>query len=145
MNKADTRKRLLADFIRAVWDEWRADAAGAFLAPAYAIRHDPGDPWDGRTLDHAGFKERLLLSRAPFPDQRFDVQAMFADGDAVVMTWLWSATHRGDVAGFAATGRTITMSGATAYFFDADNRLTGHWQITDRLGVFQQLAQGRAG
>jgi len=31
------------------------------------------------------------------------------------------------------------MSGATAYSFDAQDRLTGHWQIADRLGVFQQL------
>ena len=31
------------------------------------------------------------------------------------------------------------MSGATAYGFDAEGRITGHWQITDRLGVYQQL------
>ena len=26
----------------------------------------------------------------------------------------------------------------TVYYFDGE-RLTGHWQITDRLGVYQQL------
>ncbi len=40
-------------------------------------------------------------------------------------------------------GRTIRMSGATAYTFDDEDRITGHWQVTDRLGVFQQL-QGAA-
>ena len=30
------------------------------------------------------------------------------------------------------------MSGATVYYFD-DEKIVGHWQITDRLGVFQQL------
>ena len=48
-----------------------------------------------------------------------------------------------DLPGFPATGRVIRMSGATAYFFDAEDRLTGHWQITDRLGVYQQLMAGR--
>ncbi len=33
------------------------------------------------------------------------------------------------------------MSGATVYCVDA-GRLTGHWQVTDRLGVFMQLRQG---
>ena len=32
------------------------------------------------------------------------------------------------------------MSGATLYYID-NGRLTGHWQITDRLGVYTQLRQ----
>ena len=82
--------------------------------------------------------------RAAFPDQTFDIQELFADGDAVVMTWLWSATHAGEIPGFPATGRRITMSGATVYYF-AGSRLTGHWQITDRLGVYQQLQRASTG
>jgi predicted ester cyclase len=31
------------------------------------------------------------------------------------------------------------MTGATVYSFDSDDRITGHWQVIDRLGVFQQL------
>ena len=31
------------------------------------------------------------------------------------------------------------MSGATVYYFDDSERISGHWQIADRLGVFQQL------
>ena len=138
------RKVRLAAFLRDVWDEGRADAVDTYLAPAYTIHHDPGDPWDGRELDVSGFRDRLTQSRAAFPDQRFDVQRMFADDDAVVATWLWQGTHLGDLPGFPATGRIIRMSGATAYFFDAADRLTGHWQITDRLGVYQQLMAGRA-
>lgn len=95
-------------------------------------------------LDIAGFKERVRQSRAPFPDQRFDVQEMFADGEAVVVTWLWSATHQGDLPGFPATGKPIRMSGATVYYFDETDRIAGHWQITDRLGVYQQLQQARS-
>ena len=93
----------------------------------------------GQTLDRAGFKDRVRKSRAAFPDQRFAIQGLFADGDSVVMTWLWTGTHLGDLPGFPVTGRTIRMSGATVYAFDGEDRLTGHWQITDRLGVFQQL------
>ena len=95
-------------------------------------------------LDLAGYKERVKTLRAAFPDQFFDIQGLFADGDAVVMTWLWSATHKGDIPGFPATGKQIKMSGATVYYFDG-SRLTGHWQITDRLGVYQQLQRASTG
>lgn len=143
MTAVDQRKQRLAAFIRQVWDGGEADAADSYIAEKYTIRHDPGDPWEGRTLDRAGFKDRVRNSRAAFPDQRFDIQGLFADGDSVVMTWLWNGTHRGDLSGFPATGRAISMSGATVYTFDNEERLTGHWQITDRLGVFQQLQRDR--
>lgn len=32
------------------------------------------------------------------------------------------------------------MPGATVYYFEND-RIAGHWQIVDRLSVFQQLQQ----
>ncbi len=137
------RKLLLAEFIRTVWSEGNVDECDRYLADRYTIHHDPGDPWDGKQLDVAGFKERVRLSRAPFPDQRFDIQEMFADGDAVVATWLWAATHTGDLPGFPATRRPIGMSGATVYYFDAHNKIRGHWQIADRLAIFRQLQQQR--
>ena len=86
----------------------------------------------------------MRLSRAPFPDQQFHVQEMFADGDGVVATWLWSATHTGDLPDYPATGRSLTMSGATVYYFDADDRIRGHWQVADRLAVLRQLQQARS-
>ncbi|MGA7978843.1 MAG: ester cyclase [Chromatiaceae bacterium] len=135
---------ILTQFTREVWSEGNIDASDRYIAPKYTVFHDPGDPWEGRELDLAGYKERVKTLRAAFPDQCFDIQGLFADGDAVVMTWLWSAAHKGDIPGFPATGKQIKMSGATVYYFDG-SRLTGHWQITDRLGVYQQLRQVAAG
>ena len=132
-------KELLESFIVEVWNNGDADAAARYLAPRYTIYHDPGDPWECCVLDLNGYQERVRLSRAPFPDQKFAIDRMCADGDAVAMTWFWSATHAGDIPGFPATGKTIKMSGATMYFFAAEARLTGHWQITDRIGVLRQL------
>lgn len=136
-----TRQALLRDFLDSVWSNGDMEACDRFVAQSYTIRHDPGDPWDGRTLTPEEFKERARLSRAPFPDQRFTVQQWFENDDAVAITWLWTGTHLGDFPGFPATGRKLAMSGATSYFFDAQDRLVGHWQVTDRLGVFRQLQQ----
>ncbi|MEZ5457011.1 MAG: ester cyclase [Lysobacteraceae bacterium] len=144
MSIASNAKEILTQFTRDVWSEGNIDASDNYIAAKYTIRHDPGDPWEGRELDLAGYKERVKILRTAFPDQCFDIQGLFEDGDAVVMTWFWSATHQGDIPGFPATGQRVKMSGATVYYFDRD-RLTGHWQITDRLGVFQQLRQAAAG
>jgi predicted ester cyclase len=144
MNDNDTRAERLKAFIRQIWDEGNAEAAADYIAPAYTIHHDPTDHWEGQTLDLEGFKTRIVQSRAAFPDQCFDIQGTFTNDDGVIVTWLWRATHLGDIPGFAATGKTITMSGATAYFFDDNDRLTGHWQIRDSLGVYQQLQRNKA-
>ncbi len=137
---SEAKKKILTQFTREVWSEGNVEASDKYIAARYTIHHDPGDPWDGHELDLAGYKERVTMLRAAFPDQLFDIQGLFADGNAVVMTWLWSATHKGDIPGFPATGKKINMSGATVYYFDGD-RLAGHWQITDRLVVYQQLRQ----
>ena len=131
---------LLRAFIDDVWNEGRVDAVERYVAAQYTIHHDPGDRWHQQTLDLAGFRTRLVESRAPFPDQRFSLRDVIACEDRVALTWTWQATHRGDIPGFAATNQLVRMSGATVYHVDAD-KLTGHWQIADRLGVFMQLRE----
>lgn len=133
------RKQLLADFMEQVWNRGDEAAVDRFLADAYVVHHDPGDPWHGKTLSRAEFKERLRAARTPFPDQRFVVVHAAAEGDTAALCWTWTGTHEGDIPGAPATGRDIRMSGITFYFFDADDRLTGHWQAVDRLGVMMQL------
>jgi predicted ester cyclase len=34
------------------------------------------------------------------------------------------------------------MSGITLYYYD-DKRICGHWQVVDRLAIFQQLQANR--
>jgi steroid delta-isomerase-like uncharacterized protein len=134
-------KQILADFLREIWTEGKVDAVDRYLADRYTIHHDPGDPWDGETLSIEGFKNRLVQSRAMAPDQIFQVEKMVAEGNEIAVAWSWSGTHLGDIPGIPASGRKITMTGLTIYGFDG-NRLTGHWQVADRLSVFQQLTQG---
>jgi predicted ester cyclase len=134
---------LLSDFIREVWSCGDIERCEFYLADSYTIHHDPGDPWDGQMLDLEGFKTRVRASRAPFPDQQFQVPDMIAYKNRVMVTWNWMATPAGDLPGFPATGRKTSMSGATVYYFDINDKITGHWQIADRLGVFQQLQRAR--
>jgi predicted ester cyclase len=137
------RQTLLGNFLQDVWSNGQIERCDTFLAEIYTIQHDPGDPWDGQSLDIAGFKNRVRLSRAPFPDQQFHVLEMLSDESRVMATWNWTATHLGDLPNFPATGSEMSMSGATVYYFDSADKITGHWQVSDRLGIYQQLQQAR--
>lgn len=135
------RKNHLTAFIEQVWSCGDIAACDRFVAEAYAIHHDPGDPWNGQTLSREGFKDRVRQSRAPFPDQRFTLVSILEDAGRVAIAWTWEATHQGAIAGFAATGARLTMSGLTIYDFDELDRICGHWQVSDRAGIFQQLTR----
>ncbi|MGD8380410.1 MAG: ester cyclase [Gammaproteobacteria bacterium] len=134
------KTQLLKEFIQRIWNEGDLEAASDYLAPRYTVHHDPGDPWEGKTLDLEGFRRRVRQSRAPVPDQTFRLQEIFENEASVAITWTWQGTHLGEIAGFPATGHPLRMSGATVYYFDGD-RISGHWQIADRLGIFSQLRQ----
>ena len=137
MTQANSER--LRIFVDLVWNQGDIDQADGFIAARYDIRHDPGDPWDGKTLTLDGFKERVRVSRAPFPDQQFSFVDMSDAEDRVMAMWTWHGTHKGDLPGFPASGRSISMTGATIYYFDGD-RICGHWQVADRLSVWHQLS-----
>lgn len=135
---------ILSMFLRVVWSNGEIDRCEDYVGDTYTIHHDPGDPWDGQSLDIAGFKNRVKVSRAPFPDQQFHVKDMLSDESKVMITWNWTATHLGDLPNFPATGLSFSMSGATVYYFNDAAKITGHWQVTDRLGIYHQLQHAQS-
>lgn len=128
----------LVEFMNAVWNRGDVDAVDRYLADEYTIHSDPGDPWDGAVLTRAAFKGRLVTSRAPFPDLRFDLAEVIADGDRVAIAWSMRGTHTGPLGALPPTGRPIDVQGMTVYYF-RDGRITGHRQVVDRLSVARQL------
>lgn len=136
---ADDLKHRLERFIDRAWSRGDLTAVDDFVGASYTVRHDPGDPWDGQELTPEGLKDRIATSRAPFPDQKFDIVRMVREGNHVAVSWHWTGTHKGDIPGFPASDRALTMSGITLYDFDAEGRIVGHWQLADRLGVYRQL------
>ena len=133
-----TNSQLLRVFMDRVWTAGEADAVDDYLASAYTIHSDPGDPWDGQTLDRDTFKRRLIASRGPFPDLRFELEEFVEEGDRVAVGWTMHGTNTGSIGGGAPSGRPITAHGLTIYYF-ANGRITGHRQVVDRLSVARQL------
>jgi len=135
-----SRKIRLQTFFDQAWNLGYEVTVPRFVADSYVIHHDPHDPWHGMTLDHAAYCSRLRQSRAPFSDQAFTVRRMVEEADTIAVAWTWRGTQQAPIGDYASLGRVIAMTGITFYDFAPDDRLAGHWQEVDRLGVYGQLA-----
>jgi steroid delta-isomerase-like uncharacterized protein len=129
---------VVAELYRAVWSEGDLGAVARLVAPRYVVHADPGDPWEGKTLDHDGYARRVAYSRAAFPDLVFTTHELVTAGDRVAVRWSAEGTHAGDLRDLPATGRRLGFAGQTIYALE-DGRVAGHWQVVDRLGFVQQL------
>lgn len=132
--KKETVKKLLDE----VWSKGDLEAVDHLISPQYKIQHDPGDQWEGKTLDIATYKERVKQSRAIFPDQKFYIDDILSEDNKVAISWHFTGTQKGNIPGLPTTNKKVTVSGITIYYF-ANGKITGHWQVVDRLGFVQQL------
>ncbi len=82
--------------------------------------------------------QRGALLTTAFPDSKFTIEQMVAEGDTVVVRWTVRGTHKGDLMGNAPTGKPISLSGVSVCRL-ADGKLVEGWGNWDALGMFQQL------
>ena len=134
----DVNKENLNKLIGQVWNKGKFDLVSELVAPQYTIHHDPGDPWERQTLDREGYKQRVLYSRNAFPDLCFNIKEFVAAEDRVVINWILTGTHRGDLSDVPASGKKIRLSGLTIYYF-SEGKISGHWQVIDRLAFLAQI------
>ena len=73
-----------------------------------------------------------------FPDLRFDVEELIAEGDTVVSRWTLSGTHRGTFSGIPPTGRAVRVAGMSLDHL-ADGVIVSGFDAWDALGLRQQL------
>ena len=59
----------------------------------------------------AGIKEFVTAYRTAFPDINFAFDDVLSDGDKISVRWTTTGTHKGSLAGVAATGKKIKVTG----------------------------------
>ena len=131
-------KDKLIQLIEQVWNNGNLDLVEELIAPQYTIYHDPGDPWEGQSLDRAAYKERVLYSRNAFPDLHFAIKEFVPAEDKIAISWYLSGTHAGELARVPASGKKINVSGISIYYF-SNGKFTGHWQVIDQLAFTLQI------
>ena len=86
----------------------------------------------------AGFKAFFGALTTAFPDLRYTVEDLIAEGEQVVGRMSVRGTMKGDFQGMKATGKTATWTEIHIGRF-ANGRVVEHWATIDQLGMLQQL------
>jgi steroid delta-isomerase-like uncharacterized protein len=73
-----------------------------------------------------------------FPDFRFDVDDILAEGNRVAVRMTGRYTHKGEFLGVPPTGKAVVLLKMDFFAF-VNGRCTEHWDSADRLGLLQQL------
>lgn len=103
----------------------------------------------GRPL-RQGFQHLREYSRAQgygeldldgaFPDRRYGMDVLLAEGDQVWMRFNVCGTHRGPFCGIAPTGRAAGVNGVSILNF-RNGQCADSWTFADELGLLLQLGQ----
>ncbi len=103
------------------------------------VYHDPDAP-DVRTLQD--YNQWFTQIRSAYPDFHVTIEDLVAEGDKVVVRYLWRGTHTGNFVTptmhIPATGKQVTATGMSVVRF-AGGKGVEVWNQTDSLGLFQQL------
>ena len=117
-----------------VWNKRDPSAISRYFRDTY-VHHDVSRP-DVRSLaDYTQWARDLITA---FPDIQVAIEDVFAEGDKAVKRWSASGTHRGPLAGIAASGKAVKFSGVTCYLVK-EGKIAESWYIYDLFGLLRQL------
>jgi steroid delta-isomerase-like uncharacterized protein len=123
--------------VRAFVDAWNTRDFDRFdsLMGDDAVLHISGG---AVPCDPAGTRAIAQEWTTAFPDWRFELLSLIAEGDRVVAHMPYSGTHRATVVGVAPTGRSCTVD-EIVIFRIADARIAEAWEVYDEAGMWRQL------
>jgi len=89
-------------------------------------------------MDLESYKGFLAARRGAFPDRRFVVEEMIAEGDKVSARFTMRGTHKGKFRGIAPSGTKLTMTGIDMIRL-AEGKMVEDRVEVDQVGMMQQL------
>ncbi len=133
----EENKALVCRLYDEVFAKWNLGVVDELIGSEF-VGHEmpPGTP-----RGPVGFKQFYASLRVAFPDLRYTVDDVIAEGDRVVVRWTWQCTHQGDFMGVAATGKRATVPGIAIYRV-ARGKCVERWVELNMLGLLQQLRGG---
>ena len=143
---SDANKTLVRRLFDEVWNKGHQQVADELFAQNYN-HHDSSSPDLGRGPESE--KKRVTLYRNAFPDIRFTVEDLVAEGESVTARWSCHGTHKGELNGIAPTGRQFTITGISVARFTNGKMIEGYvnWDalgMMQQLGVVQELGKAKA-
>lgn len=131
----ENNKAIARRFVQA-WNAGRSDVVDALASPDLVVSYAHfAEPLRGPDA----FKEALEQTHRSFPDIAIEVDDLMAEGDKVMVSWTYRASHReGELFGVQPRGAKVTVQGITIYRI-ADGKVVEERGVVDNLGMLFQL------
>jgi predicted ester cyclase len=124
-------KALVTEAIQAINDN-DVEKAVSHTAPDCTLNGEP--------FGREGDRLRTAGMASAFPDGKWEIEDLVAEGDKIVLRWTFRGANLGEMRtlGLPATGKPVVFSGMSLYRV-ADGMFTEIWEGYDRLTLLQQL------
>ena len=133
-SSADANKRFVRAYVDEVFNAHKPERAADYLTPDVA--------WHGGTLGTVeGIQNVVGLLRGfigALPDLQATERDIVAEGNLVAVRFTVTATHKGELLGIAATGRSVKWDAVDVYRL-AGGKIAEEWAADDMVAILQQV------
>ena len=129
-NKAQFRRMYEEGFNQGI-----LDVTDELIAPE-CINHEA--PPGANNRGPESLRMVITMLRAAFPDLRFAIEELIAEGDIVAGRLTMNGTHQGALMGIPPTGRAVRQN-HMHFVRLRDGKAIEHWGVRDDVGMMRQL------
>ena len=133
---SETNKTVSRRFFEEVFAKGNLNVLDEMIAKDH-VNSGPGTI-SGLPNGPEGSKQFVTAYRNAFPDVHFTIDEQLAEGDKVMTRWTGKGTHKGELVGIPATGKSSTVTGIAVDRI-VNGKIAESWGIFDQFGMMQQL------
>jgi steroid delta-isomerase-like uncharacterized protein len=130
----EENKALVRRHVEEFWNQGQLELADE-LHTEDIVMHDPSAP---EVHGSEAYDQLVIMYRTAFPDIRFTIEELIAEGNLVSERWSASGTHQGELMGIPPTGIHSTNTGISIFRI-AGGKIAEEWAQWSTLGMMQQL------
>jgi len=134
---AESNKETIRRWIEEGWNRGNVDIADDLYWPDFTA--EPMMEGEAQLRGVEAVKEHVLGMRAAFPDLRFTVEYLVAEGEAVVGAFRIEGTHQGALLGVPATGKRVSFQAIDIWHFREGKIAERPLAVADFLRALQQI------
>jgi steroid delta-isomerase-like uncharacterized protein len=131
----ERNKTIVRRFFEEVYNNGNSDIIDDIFSDDFGSN----DPTSCGVKGPESVKQLVLRLRAAFPDIRFTVDELIAEGDRVVVHVTFRGTHLGEYMGIPPTGNQVTVKGVELARFAGGKIIEQGWHYYQELHLLQQL------
>src|SRR5687768_10451974 len=118
-----------------VLNQGDVSAIDELIAPDFINHEAP----PGRNRGPESMRGLATMLRTAFPDLRFTIEELVAEGDIVAGRLSMSGTHEGPLMGMSPPSGRAVRQEHMHFVRYRDGKAIEHWGVRDDLGMMQQL------